>query len=116
GNGARTASFDENNNLVFDKGSVDFKPVRSVTPGALSTPFPPAAAQPGSVGDQNYSPVVRVGNTFYNAPVIAFDVEANEINFTEGNVDYSKVHDEVLAIDTTDNTVTLQMVNGFSFG
>src|SRR3954452_8494941 len=32
GNGARTASFDSDNNLVFDRGSVDFRPVRSVTP------------------------------------------------------------------------------------
>ena len=116
GNGARTATFDGNNNLVFDRGSVDFKPARSVTPGNLSTPFPPAAAQPGSVGDRFYSPIVRVGNVFYNAPIVAFDVAASEINFPSGNVDYTKVHDEVLAIDTTVGTVTLQMVNGFSFG
>ena len=115
-NGARTAAFDSNNNLVFDRGTVDFKPVRGVTPGPSSAPFPPTAAQPGSVGDQMYSPVVRVGNIFYNAPIIAFDVPAGDLNFPTGNVDYSKVHDEVLAIDTTAGTVTLQMVNGFSFG
>jgi hypothetical protein len=115
-NGARTATFDRNNNLVFDRGTVDFKPVRSVTPGSSAAPFPPATAQPGSVGDQYYSPVVRVGNIYYNAPVVAFDVAAEDINFSAGNVDYSKVHDEVLAIDTTAGTVTLQMVNGFSFG
>ena len=116
GNGARTATFDANNDLVFDRGSVDFKPARSVTPGSLSTPFPPAAAQPGSVGDQFYSPIIRIGNVYYNAPVVAFDVTASEINFPTGNVDYTKVHDEVLAIDTTEGVVTLQMVNGFSFG
>lgn len=116
GNGARTATFDADNNLVFDRGSVDFTPVRSVTPGSLAAPFPPAAAQAGSVGDQFYSPIVRVGNVYYNAPIMAFDVSASEINFPSGNVDYTKVHDEVLAIDTTEGTVTLQMVNGFSFG
>jgi hypothetical protein len=116
GNGARTATFDANNNVVFDRGSVDFRPVRSVTPGSMATPFPPAAAQPGSVGDQTYSPIVRIGNIYYNAPIVAFDVDASEINFPNGNVDYSKVHDEVLAIDTNEGTVTLQMVNGFSFG
>src|SRR5215470_15643551 len=42
GNGSRTATFDGNNNLVFDRGTVDFKPARSVTPGSLSAPFPPA--------------------------------------------------------------------------
>ncbi len=115
-NGARTASFDAENNLVFDRGTVDFKPERSVTPGLSSAPFPPTAAQPGSVGDAYYSPIVRVGDVIYNAPVIAFDVEAGDINFPSGNPDYTKVHDEVLAIDTTQMTVTLQMVNGFSFG
>ena len=115
-NGARTASFDADNNLVFDRGTVDFKPARSVTPGLPSAPFPPTAAQPGSVGDAYYSPIVRVGDVIYNAPVIAFDVEAGDINFPSGNPDYTKVHDEVLAIDTTQMTVTLQMVNGFSFG
>jgi hypothetical protein len=115
-NGARSATFDENNNLMFDKGTVDFKPVRSVTPGMSSAPFPPTSAQPGSVGDRFYSPLVRVGNILYNAPIIAFDVQAEDINFPKGSVDYTKVHDEVLAIDTTEGTVTLQMVNGFSFG
>lgn len=115
-NGSRTAAFDDENNLVFDRGAVDFTPVRSVTPGPLSSPFPPQAAQPGSVGDAYYSPLIRIGNTMYNAPVVAYGVEASEINFPDGNVDYTKVHDEVLAIDTINMTVTLQMVNGFSFG
>ncbi len=115
-NGARTASFDDQNNLVFDRGTVDFSPVRNLVPGPASAPFPPASFQPGSVGDSQYSPIVRVGNVFYNAPIIAFDVQATDINFPAGNVDYSKVHDEVLAIDPINMTVTLQMVNGFSFG
>jgi hypothetical protein len=115
-NGSRTATFDSNNNLVFDRGTVDFTPVRTVVPGPASAPFPPASTQPGSGGDSQYSPIVRVGNIFYNAPIIAFGVEAGAINFPNGNVDYSKVHDEELAIDTTNMTVTLQMVNGFSFG
>jgi hypothetical protein len=115
-NGARTATFDDQNNLVFDRGTVDFSPVRSVVAGPPSAPFPPTSFQPGSVGDNQYSPIVRVGNVIYNAPVIAFDVQANDINFPSGNVDYSKVHDEVLAIDPFNMTVTLQMVNGFSFG
>jgi hypothetical protein len=115
-NGARTATFDSNNNLVFDRGTVDFTPVRTVVPGPASAPFPPASFQPGSVGDSQYSPIVRVGSIFYNAPMIAFNVQAGDINFPNGGVDYSKVHDEVLAIDTTNMTVTLQMVNGFTFG
>jgi hypothetical protein len=115
-NGARNATFDENNNVIFDRGSVDFRPERRVVPGPTAVPFPPASAQAGSVGDQFYSPLVRVGNVIYNAPIIAFDVDANEINFPNGGVDYTKVHDEVLALDPIEGTVTLQMVNGFSFG
>jgi hypothetical protein len=115
-NGTRPVSFDENNNLIFERGTVDFRPARKVVPGPPSAPFPPVAAQPGSVGDAAYSPLIRLGSVTYNAPVIAFDVEAADINFSAGNVDYSKVHDEVLAIDTNEMTVTLQMVNGFSFG
>jgi hypothetical protein len=118
-NGARTANFDENNDLVFDQGTVDFSPVRSVTPGPPGHEFPPVAFQPGSVGDKDYSPLVRVLNAagvVYNAPIVAFDVNANDINFPNGNVDYSKVHDQVVAIDPINRTVTLNLINGFSFG
>jgi hypothetical protein len=115
-NGARGGSFNGQNNLVFDAGTVDFTPVRQVVAGPSSAPFPPSSTQPGSVGDNNYSPLVKVGNLIYNAPMIAFGVEAADINFPAGGVDYSKVHDEVVAIDPINMTVTLQMVNGFSFG
>ncbi len=118
-NGARTANFDENNDLVFDAGGVDFSPVRTVVPGPADRPFPPQSAQAGSVGDRNYSPLVKVANSggiVFNAPIIAFGVEDGEISFPEGNVDYTKVHDEVVAIDPQNQTVTLQLVNGFSFG
>jgi hypothetical protein len=32
-NAARTANFDQNNDLVFDAGTVDFSPVRNIVPG-----------------------------------------------------------------------------------
>ena len=60
------------NNTVFGRvGLVDFSPVRSVVPGEDS-PFPPASFQPGSVGDDNYTPLVQLMNAgaeVYNAPV-----------------------------------------------
>jgi hypothetical protein len=118
-NAARTANLDANGDLVFDAGTVDFSPVRSLTPGPAGQEFPPTATQPGAVGDKNYSPFVQVVNAagvIYNAPIVAFGVNANEINFPNGNVDYSKVHDEVVAIDPVNMTVTVQLVNGFSFG
>jgi hypothetical protein len=116
---ARTANFDDQGNLIFDQGTVDFSPRRVLVPGPSGAPFPPQTASPGSIGDANYSPLVRVvnaGGVIYNAPMIAFDVDASSINFPSGGVDYSKVHDQVLAIDTTQSTVTLNLVNGFSFG
>ena len=114
-NGSRAGSFDAQNNINFSAGTVDFSPGRNVVPGT-NNPFPPNSAQAGSVGDANYSPLVRIGNLIYNAPMIAYGVEANDINFPAGGVDYSKVHDEVVAIDPYKMTVTLQLVNGFSFG
>jgi hypothetical protein len=116
---ARTANFDQNNDLVFDAGTVDFSPVRSVSPGPAGQEFPPTAFQPGSVGDANYSPLVQVVNAagvIYNAPIVAYGQTPGAINFPNGNVDYSKVHDQVLAIDTVNMTVTLNLINGFSFG
>jgi hypothetical protein len=118
-NAARTANLDQNGDLVFDKGTVDFTPVRSITPGPVGREFPPLSAKPGSIGDSNYSPLVQVVNAagvIYNAPIIAFGQNANAINFPSGNVDYSKVHDQVVAIDTVNMTATIFLINGFSFG
>lgn len=118
-NAARTANLDQNNDLVFDKGTVDFSPVRSITAGPVGSEFPPSAVQPGAAGDKDYSPFVQIvnaGGVIYNAPIVAFNVNAGDINFPNGNVDYSKVHDQVLAIDTVNMTVTLNLINGFSFG
>jgi hypothetical protein len=60
--------------------------------------------------------ITNAGGIIYDAPIVAFGVEASDINFPNGNVDYSKVHDQVLAIDPYAETVTLQLINGFSFG
>ena len=119
GPGARTANFDSNSDLIFDAGKVDFSPNRDLVAGPAPNAFPPVVANPGSIGDANYSPLVRVlnaGGIFYNAPVVAFGVDASQIDYPSGNVDYSKVHDQVLAIDPYNMTVTFQLINGFSFG
>src|SRR4029077_10672514 len=119
GPGARTANFNSNGDLIFDAGKVDFSPERALVSGPSSAPFPPAVFRPGSIGDANYGPLVRVlnaGGIFYNAPIVAFGVDESQINFPNGNVDYSKVHDQVLAIDPFGMTVTFQLINGFSFG
>jgi len=118
-NAARTATLAADGTLVFDKGTVDFSPVRSIVPGPAGAEFPPVSAQPGAVGDADYSPFVQVtnaGGVIYNAPIVAFNVDASQINFPDGNVDYTKVHDEVVAIDPINQTVTINLINGFSFG
>jgi hypothetical protein len=118
-NGARTGTLDANGNIVFDKGSVNFAPQRSVVPGPQGAEFPPQSVAPGAVGDSYYSPFVQItnaGGVIYNAPMIAFGVDASQIDFPNGNVDYSKVHDEVVAIDPVNMTVTINLINGFSFG
>ena len=107
--------------LVFSRGRVDFSPEHSVTPGDAPDYFPPADLQPGSVGDEDYSPLVKITNAgghVYNAPIMAFDVSAAELNrFCEGRVapDYSMVHDKVVSICPEEGTVTLQLTPGFSF-
>jgi len=118
-NAARTANLAADGTLVFDKGTVDFSPIRSIVPGPAGAEFPPVSAQPGAVGDADYSPFVQVvnaGGVIYNASIVAFNVDASQINFPDGNVDYTKVHDEVVAIDPINQTVTINLINGFSFG
>ena len=116
---ARTGNLDANGNIVFDAGTVNFKPERKIIPGPAGHEFPPTFAAPGAIGDANYGPLVRIvnaANVIYNAPMVAFDVDANQISFPNGNVDYSKVHDQVVAIDPVNMTVTINLINGFSFG
>src|SRR5271167_3510242 len=118
-NAARTGNLDENGNIVFNAGTVDFSPKRNVVPGPAGAEFPPTSFAPGAIGDANYSPYVQLlnaGNVTYNAPMIAFNVDAKQINFPKGHVNYSKVHDEVVAIDPYAMTVTINLINGFSFG
>jgi hypothetical protein len=116
--GARVATLLPNATLEFHSGTVDFSPEHKVTPGNSSNPFPPSEAQPGAIGDNNYSPIVLVenaGGNIYNAPIVAFDVNASEINFCDGNPDYSLVHDKVLRICPSEGTVTIRLTSGFSF-
>jgi hypothetical protein len=115
GNAVRPAHLESDTSVTFERGSVDFSPERSVTPGEQPNPFPPTDFQPGSVGDEFYTPLAQIGNYIYNAPVVAFGVEADQINFPDGNPDYSLVHDKVVAISPDEGTVTLALTSGFSF-
>jgi hypothetical protein len=57
--------------VVNFQGVVDFSPTRKLVPGP--TGFPPLVAQPGAVGDANYSPFIRIkgSDVIYNAPIVA---------------------------------------------
>ena len=102
--------------VVFEKGRVDFTPVLSVTPGAAPNFFPPTAVQPGAVGDVDYSPLAKIGNYIYNAPMVAFNASEATLNtMCGGNADHNVVHDKVVAICPRDGVVKLKLITGFSF-
>ncbi len=119
GRGARTARLEADSSLTFMSGKVDFQPERRVVPGDAPNFFPPSDFQPGSIGDENYSPLVRVENAggfIYNAPIVAFNVGEDRLNaFCHGYPDYSLVHDKVVSICPREGTVTLELTSGFSF-
>jgi hypothetical protein len=116
--GAREATLAEGNALAFEDGTVDFAPEREVAPGDGADAFPPSVAEPGSRGSDDYSPLVKVTNTntVYNAPIVsmASDDELRSMS-QSGNVDHSKVHDKIVAIDYQERTVTLSLTTGYSF-
>src|SRR6266849_232128 len=116
GDAARTATRQADGTFLFESGVVDFSPNRAVAPGSEDRPFPPSVAQPGSIGDADYSPLVNVDGIIYDAPVVAAAVDDGLINFPNGNPNYALVHDQVVAIDPVNRTVTLSLINGFSFG
>lgn len=118
GRAARHATLEKDATLTFQSGTVDFSPKRRVVPGDSPNFFPPKVAEPGSVGDQDYSPLITIdnaGGAIYNAPIVAFNVEASQIDFCQSNPDYSLVHDKVVHICPKAQTVTLQLTEGISF-
>ena len=88
------------NGVVDFPASVDFSPVRQVTPGPQG--FPPAAAQPGAVGEAGYSPLIQLpSGIIVNAPHIA--------NGT-GQAD------KAVSIDLIGKTITYRQTDGFQGG
>ena len=81
-------------------GTVDFKPVRSVTPGPDG--FPPTKAAPGAIGDAAYSPLVTTdGKIVLNATQVANNT---------GQLD------AVTNLDTSAKQVRLKLLHGFTGG
>ena len=120
GKAIRHATLEKDTTLTFDAGTVDFSPERKITPGDGLRPYPPKTAEPGSVGDADYSPLIQIENTggqIYNAPVVAFGSSADQLNaFCDGSPDFALVHDHVRKICPKEMTVTMALTTGFSFG
>jgi len=115
----RAAEMDGPDSFTFHSGRVDFSPVQTLVAGEAPNFFPPKVARAGSIGDSHYSPLVRVTNrndTVFNAPMIAFNVEADKISFCDGNPDYSVVTDSVASICPAKGTVDLKLRFGFGNG
>src|SRR5712672_1156981 len=55
GDAARPATRRADGTFLFESGLVDFTPNREVVSGPVDQAFPPRTAQPGSVGDADYS-------------------------------------------------------------
>ena len=132
--GVRNAVTEQDASLTFDRGEVDFSPVRSLTPGEAPNYFPPTSFTPGAVGDEFYTPLVRIqnaGNHVYNAPVVSHGTTPEDLApYCTQDVDEAgrtMIHDSVVRIcppGATDGsgdaypnagTVTISLVPGFSF-
>lgn len=119
GKAVRKGHIEQNGSILFGAGRVDFSPEHVVEPGAGPNYFPPKAAQPGSVGDENYSPMVRLddGSAIFNMPMVSFNTSEATLNqMCEGNVDHKLVEDKVVKICPREGTVTLQLTLGYTFG
>jgi hypothetical protein len=79
--------------------SVDFSPQRILVAGPAG--FPPAAAQPGAVGEPGYSPLVQV--TFQGTTVV---LNAPQIANATGRAD------KVVALDTVHKTLSYRETDG----
>ncbi|MCG8474290.1 MAG: hypothetical protein MI784_02260 [Cytophagales bacterium] len=103
--GEQLVSLDSSGRMVFP-GSVDFSPVRRIVPGTGGTAFPPSAAQPGAVGDADYSPIIMLPSKLV--------LNASPVKNPSG------VHDRLpeghQSIDTALYQVTLQILDGFQGG
>jgi hypothetical protein len=98
----------EHDGSIAFPGAPDFTPKRVLTPGP--TGFPPAAAAPGGIARDGYTPFLEIGGAIVNASIVAtgdgpFDV-----------VTHRDTADRVVAIDTHAHTVTLLLAKGFANG
>ncbi|GAB3644240.1 DUF7482 domain-containing protein [Spirosoma arcticum] len=90
------------NGMIKFKGDVDFSPERIVKPGPDPMTFPPSVAQPGAVGDAQYSPLVVMPS----GSVLSVSIIANGTG----------THDHLMSIDYEKYTVVMELLDGFHAG
>ncbi|WP_196889751.1 hypothetical protein [Aureivirga sp. CE67] len=103
--GEQKITVDSDGRAVF-KGHVDFSPVRYIEPGEGDFAFPPRIAQPGAVGDSDYSPVVVLPSNL----VLNLSPVKNETGV------HDRLPDGENSIDEDEFKVTLQILDGFQGG
>ena len=90
------------NGMIKFKGDVNFAPERTIAPGPFPKTFPPATAEPGSVGDPQYSPLIILpSGSALNASIVA---------------NSTGVHDHLKSIDYAKGTVVFDLLDGFQGG
>jgi hypothetical protein len=87
--------------LIKFKGDVDFSPQRRLAPGTEST-FPPSLAEPGAIGDAEYSSLVVLPS----GSVLNIQIVANSTG----------LHDRAVSVDYRRGTITMQILDGFQGG
>src|SRR5262249_30733077 len=86
--------------VVDFPATVDFSPLRQITPGPEG--FPPASAQPGAVGETGYSPLIQMPDgTIVNAPHL---------------VNNTGSADKVVSVDLINRRVIYREADGFQGG
>lgn len=119
-----TAILSNSSVFVNRTGKVDFSYNASLTPGEDS-PFPPTAFSAPQIGDELYSPFVRLpesGGRVYNAPIVAGSLDEDMLNMwcdgipeEQSMMAHLQLHSKVVAICPRDFSVTLSLTPGFSF-
>jgi hypothetical protein len=108
GSGATQRAWTDAAGNVHFEGTVDFSPNHVVS---APNGFPPNVAEPGSVADAKYSPLVQwPDGTVDNAPQIAHDANG------DGVLSPGELHDKVVSIDLVHHTVRLLETDGFQGG
>ena len=97
-------------------GVPDFSPARIWEPGTAG--FPPAKAQPGAVGDSNYSPFIRIAgsNVVYNASIVAVGNGPFDVVHHSNTQDHVVAMDTALDYDSDGPEVTMQLAHGYDSG